>query len=134
MLDHVSIVVGDFQRAVRFYSAVLAALDIPCVWQEQSAAGYGLRNSADDDGHTYLTIRSLDVRSSLVDVPGRHWCFRAPSRAAVDVFHAVGLANGGNSDGPPGVRPTYHEHYYAAFLRDPDGNRIEAVCHRTPAV
>ena len=106
MLDHVSIVVGDFQRAVRFYSAVLTALDIPCVWQEQLAAGYGLRNSADDDTHTYLTIRSVDVRSGLVDAVGRHWCFRAPSRAAVDVFHAVGLANGGISDGPPGVRPT----------------------------
>ncbi len=134
MLDHVSIVVGDFQPADRFYSAILAALDVPCVWREQSAAGYGLRNSAGDDSHTYLTIRSANGQTGLVDAPGRHWCLRAPSRAAVDEFHAIGLANGGISDGAPGVRPAYHKHYYAAFLRDPDGNRIEAVCHRAPAV
>jgi catechol 2,3-dioxygenase-like lactoylglutathione lyase family enzyme len=62
----------------------------------------------------------------------RHWCFRAPDRAAVDAFHAAALAHGGRCDGPPGVRPHYHAHYYAAFVLDPDGNRIEAVCHRAP--
>jgi catechol 2,3-dioxygenase-like lactoylglutathione lyase family enzyme len=61
----------------------------------------------------------------------RHWCFRAPSRAAVDAFHAEGLAHGGTDDGAPGLRPDYHETYYAAFLLDPDGNRIEAVCHHS---
>ena len=59
----------------------------------------------------------------------RHWCFKAPSRAAVDAFHAAGLAHGGRDEGAPGLREHYHSHYYAAFLLDPAGNRIEAVCH-----
>ncbi len=68
-----------------------------------------------------------------VAADNRHWCFRAPDRSAVDAFHAAGLASGGRCDGPPRLRPEYHPHYYAAFLLDPDGNRIEAVCHRPPA-
>jgi hypothetical protein len=59
----------------------------------------------------------------------RHWCFKAPSRAAVDAFWKAGIANGGTDDGPPGVRTIYHPTYYAAFLIDPSGNRVEAVCH-----
>ncbi|MCU0257959.1 MAG: VOC family protein, partial [Solirubrobacteraceae bacterium] len=59
----------------------------------------------------------------------RHWAFRAASREAVDAFHAAGLVHGGVDDGPPGERPAYHERYYGAFLVDPDGNRVEAVCH-----
>ena len=132
MLDHVSIAVGDLECAGRFYDAVMAAQDVPCVWREAMAIGYGLRNTAQDDGHTYMTVRSAGSAATEFNAPGRHWCFRAPSRAAVDAFHAAGLAAGGSCDGPPGIRPAYHAHYYAAFLRDPDGNRIEAVCHRAP--
>lgn len=128
MLDHVSITVGDMARAEPFWDAVMAALGVPCVWREARAIGYGARNSAADDGYTYLTVRS--VPEGACDAPGRHWCFRAPSRAAVAAFHGAGLANGGTCDGPPGLRPHYHADYFAAFLRDPDGNRIEAVCHR----
>jgi catechol 2,3-dioxygenase-like lactoylglutathione lyase family enzyme len=129
MLDHVSITVSDLARAARFYDAVMAALRVPCVYREDAAIGYGQRNRAQDDTHTYLTIRAT---AAPVDADRRHWCFRAPDRAAVDAFHAAGLAQGGQDDGAPGLRPHYHEHYYAAFLRDPDGNRIEAVCHRAP--
>ena len=60
----------------------------------------------------------------------RHWCFRAPSRAAVRAFHQAALANGGTDDGPPGIRESYSPDYYAAFVRDPDGNRLEAVTRR----
>lgn len=127
MLDHVSITVSDLPRAARFYDAVMAALRVPCVWREDAAIGYGRRNSAEDDGYTYLTIRATGV---AIRADGRHWCFRAPDRAAVDAFHAAGLANGGADDGAPGLRTHYHPHYYAAFLLDPDGNRVEAARHR----
>lgn len=130
MLDHVSITISDFARAAPFWDAVMATLDVSCVWRQANAAGYGLRNGPDDDGHTYLTVRTS---TGTVIADNRHWCFRAPSRAAVDAFHAAGLAAGGRCDGPPGLRPDYHPAYYAAFLLDPDGNRIEAVCHRSSA-
>jgi catechol 2,3-dioxygenase-like lactoylglutathione lyase family enzyme len=127
MLDHVSIAVGDLARAARFYDAVMAALGVPCAWREAQAIGYGTRNGPADDGHSYLTIRAGAA-------PGpearNHWCFRAPDRAAVHAFHVAGLAHGGRDDGAPGLRPHYHAAYFAAFLRDPDGNRVEAVCHR----
>jgi catechol 2,3-dioxygenase-like lactoylglutathione lyase family enzyme len=129
MLDHVSIAVTDIPRAARFYDPVMAALGVPCVWREERAIGYGRRNSAQDDGHSYLTLR---LGAAPAD-PACHWCFRAASRAAVRAFHAAGLAARGTDDGAPGLRPHYHPDYYAAFLRDPDGNRIEAVCHRAEA-
>ena len=62
-------------------------------------------------------------------IPGAHLCFRAPDRAAVDAFHAAALTSGGRDDGAPGLRPQYHADYYGAFVLDPDGHRIEAVCH-----
>ena len=127
MLDHVSITVSDLDRAARFYDAVMAALRVPCVRRSEAMLGYGIRNRAEDDGHTYLAIYAS---GGPVQADRRHWCFRAPDRAAVDAFHAAGLAHGGADDGAPGLRPHYHEHYYAAFLLDPDGNRVEAVCHR----
>jgi catechol 2,3-dioxygenase-like lactoylglutathione lyase family enzyme len=127
MLDHVSITVSDPARAARFYDAVMAALGVPCVWREPDAIGYGTRSSAEDDSHTYLTIC---VTGAAISADRRHCCFRAPDRAAVDAFHAAGLAHGGADDGAPSLRPHYHAQYYAAFLLDPDGNRVEAVCHR----
>jgi len=93
--------------------------------------GYGTRNRPGDNGHSYLSVRQSSDPAVVAD--NRHWCFRAPNRAAVDAFHTAGLAAGGRCDGPPGLRPDYHPGYYAAFLLDPDGNRVEAVCHRTDA-
>jgi catechol 2,3-dioxygenase-like lactoylglutathione lyase family enzyme len=121
MLDHVSITVDDLSRSAPFYDAVMAALGVPCVWREAEAIGYGAR----DSGEGYLTIRQCPG----VVADRRHWAFRAGDRAAVRAFHAAGLAAGGQDDGGPGQRLEYHAHYYAAFLRDPDGNRVEAVCH-----
>lgn len=129
MLDHVSITVSDMTRAGPFYDAVFAALGHPCVRREETVLGYGTRNRPWDDSHTYISVRATGDK---IGADRRHWCFRAPSREAVDAFHAAGLASGGTDDGPPGLRPHYHEGYYAAFLIDPDGNRIEAVCHRVP--
>lgn len=130
MLDHVSITVSEMGRAGRFYDAVMAALGHPCVRRAADMLGYGIRNRPEDDGHGYISVRATGEGAIVAD--RRHWCFRAPSRRAVDAFHAAGLANGGSDDGPPGLRPEYHDAYYAAFLLDPDGNRIEAVCHRRP--
>jgi catechol 2,3-dioxygenase-like lactoylglutathione lyase family enzyme len=126
MLDHVSITVTDMDRAARFYDAIMAALDVPCVAREPDRLGYGVRNRPHDDAHTYFSLRP----STNVVPDRRHWCFRAPSRAAVDAFHAAGIASGGTDDGAPGLRADYHPGYYAAFLKDPDGNRVEAVYHR----
>ncbi|HVR66408.1 MAG TPA: VOC family protein [Verrucomicrobiae bacterium] len=127
IVDHVSITVSDMARAAPFYDAIMAALGVPCVWREDEAVGYGFRNGPDDDGRSYMTVRKS---TGIVTPDNRHWCFAARERAAVDAFHAAGTTSGGRCDGPPGPRPDYHESYYAAFLLDPDGNRIEAVCHR----
>ena len=126
MIDHVSLIVGDVTRAEKFYDAIMRALGYPKVVRDSERIGYGERSSADHPERCYISIRGgLPKRSES----RRHWAFRAPSRAAVIAFHRDGLANGGTDDGAPGLRD-YHEHYFAAFLIDPDGNRLEAVCHR----
>jgi len=127
LLDHVSIAVRDLERARRFYDAVLSALQVKKVSEKEAAIGYGERNRPHDDGHTYLSLYRSSTSSAD---PRRHWCFRAPSAAAVRAFHAAGLAAGGVDAGAPGLRPNYHAAYYAAFLTDPEGNRVEAVWHQ----
>jgi catechol 2,3-dioxygenase-like lactoylglutathione lyase family enzyme len=126
-VDHVSITVRDLRSAVPFYDAVFAVLGLKKVYAREDAAGYGERNRQGDDGHTYLSVfQSPDA----VPDRRRHWSFRAASAAQVRAFHAAGLAAGGRDAGPPGLRAHYHPQYYAAFLEDPEGNRIEAVCHQ----
>ena len=127
MLDHASITVADPGRAFPFRDAVMAALEVPCVARQSHMLGYGHRNRPGDDGHTCISVRAT---TGAVVPDNRHWCFRAPSRAAVDAFHAAGIAAGGRDDGLPGLRPAYHPSYYASFLLDPNGNRIESVCHQ----
>ncbi|GAA0576940.1 VOC family protein [Caenispirillum bisanense] len=126
MLDHISVTVSDMARATAFWDAVMAALGQPCVGRSDDWAGYGLRADADHPQRCYM---SLFLAAGGVTADRRHWCFKAPSRAAVDASHPAGVAHGGRCDGPPGLRPHYHPGYYAAFLCDPDGNRIEAVWH-----
>lgn len=126
MIDHLSVTVSDFARSAPFYDAVAQALGWPCVWRREDGAGYGLRSTPDFDAGPYITV----LQRPGVVADRRHWAFRARDRAAVRAFHAAGLAAGGRDDGAPGLRPEYHAAYYAAFLLDPDGNRIEAVCHR----
>lgn len=127
MLDHISITAFDLARAAPFWDAVMAVLGVPCVVRDDEVIGYGIRNHPGEDGRSYLSVR---VSRGAMVADNRHWCFRAPSRAVVNAFHAAGLAAGGRCDGPPGPRPDYHPAYYAAFLLDPDGNRAEAVRHR----
>jgi catechol 2,3-dioxygenase-like lactoylglutathione lyase family enzyme len=121
MIDHVSIAVRDLARAARFYQPLLGALGMIKLREWPDAAiGYGNK-------YPEFWINKRAAMVSVVADSGVHICFRAPSTEAVDTFHAVALAAGGASDGAPGLRAQYHENYYSAFIRDPDGNRIEAV-------
>ena len=125
MLDHVSITVSDMHAAERFYDAIMKALDVVKVGSRDDWLGYGERARPDHPDLVYLSIRK-GVRAE--DAFGRHWCFKAARRKQVDAFWGAGIAAGGTSEGAPGLRH-YHPSYYAAFLRNPDGNRVEAVCH-----
>jgi catechol 2,3-dioxygenase-like lactoylglutathione lyase family enzyme len=125
MLDHVSITVSDIAAAERFYDAIMNALGVVKVGRRDDWLGYGERSRAAYPDRVYISIRK---GAKPEDATGRHWCFKAKWQTQVDAFWDAGIAAGGSDDGAPGLR-SYHASYYAAFLRDPDGNRIEAVCH-----
>lgn len=125
MLDHVGIPVSDYARSVAFYTQALAPLGIALVMEvtpemtgNGSAAGFG------SDGKPYFWFGDDGA-------PGvhTHVAFATDSRTKVDAFHRAALAAGARDNGAPGLRPHYHEHYYGAFVLDPDGHNIEAVCH-----
>ncbi|MCP3722534.1 VOC family protein [Paraburkholderia sp. CNPSo 3272] len=130
LLDHVSIGVPDLDAARPFYDAIMNALGALKVYDRPNALGYGERCDAGETQSSYLSIY-LDA--SAIEPNKRHWCFKAATRSQVDAFHAAGVAAGGRTDGDPGLRPHYHADYYAAFLIDPAGNRLEAVCHTASA-
>jgi catechol 2,3-dioxygenase-like lactoylglutathione lyase family enzyme len=125
LLDHVSITVRQLAVVRPFYLAIMQALGARVAYDRVDAIGFGERNRPHDDVHTYLSI--FESPAATPD-PRRHCCLRAASIAEVDAFHAAGIAAGGTSDGVPGLR-SYHPGYYAAFLLDPEGNKIEAVFH-----
>ena len=125
MLDHVSITVSDIAAAEPFYDAIMKALGIVKVGRREDWLGYGERARAANPERVYISIQK---GAKPDDAAGRHWCFKAKGRTQVDAFWDAGIAAGGSDEGPPGLH-NYHASYYAAFLRDPDGNRIEAVCH-----
>jgi catechol 2,3-dioxygenase-like lactoylglutathione lyase family enzyme len=128
MIDHMTILVSDYRRSVKFYLKALAPLgyamtlelddvtypDLPSAF----FAGLGVAGKAD-----------LWLRPAKVIAP-THVAFRADSRAAVDTFYREALAAGGTDNGPPGLRPVYDANYYAGFVLDPDGYNLEAVCHQ----
>jgi catechol 2,3-dioxygenase-like lactoylglutathione lyase family enzyme len=121
MYDHVGLKVKDVAGSVRFYEAVLAPLGLVLDAQDKSWAGLGPK------GAPALWLYQVDRKASA---SGTHVGFSAPDRSAVDRFHAAGLGAGGTDNGKPGVREDYGPTYYAAFLLDPDGNNVEAVCLR----
>ncbi|CAB3713389.1 VOC family protein [Achromobacter pestifer] len=129
LLDHVSITVSGLSDARPFYDAVMQALGAAKVYDRPDALGYGERCGPGSGQHTYLSVLTTPGASPDPAGARHHWCFKASNRATVDAFHAAGLAHGGRDGGAPGLREHYHPQYYAAFLLDPDGNRIEAVCH-----
>ena len=121
MIDHISIAVRDLSDGERFYTALLKPLGMAKLREWPDAAiGFGKK-------YPEFWINQRSDMAGVAEDSGVHICLRAPDTVAVDAFHAAALAAGGSSDGPPGLRQKYHDNYYAAFIRDPDGNRIEAV-------
>lgn len=121
MLSHLSLGVRDLERAAAFYDAALAPLGVVRVWSFDDAIGYGLPGGQDK-----LALWRHPDAEQLAAGPGFHLCFAAPSQEAVAAFHAAALEHGGTDEGGPGLRPHYGETYYAAFVRDPDGHKLEA--------
>jgi catechol 2,3-dioxygenase-like lactoylglutathione lyase family enzyme len=119
-LDHISLGVSDFVKARDFYNRVLPTLGIALLWEQEGMAGYGMTDEEDQFGLQ---------QDQGVARHGTHLAFQAADRASVDRFHAEALAAGARDNGGPGVRGEYAGTYYAAFVFDPDGNRIEAVFH-----
>ncbi len=125
MIDHMGIGADDFDGSRRFYDAALAPLGMSVqmeVTPEESGGYHGVGYGK--DGKPVFWVSNGGARGA-----GIHVAFAASSRAQVDAFYAAGLAAGGRDNGPPGLRPDYHPGYYAAFLFDPDGINVEAVCH-----
>lgn len=127
MLDHIGFAVADYPRSLAFYREVLGTLGYGLVMEvtpEQS--GGGAHAGFGRDGKPAFWVGS---GTSKVSQGSTHVAFVASSRHDVAAFHRVALAAGARDNGAPGLRPHYHQHYYAAFVIDPDGHNIEAVCH-----
>jgi catechol 2,3-dioxygenase-like lactoylglutathione lyase family enzyme len=125
MLGHISLGVSDLDRARAFYDAALAPLGFVRLWRTDDGIGYGPPNPEGNEKLALFAKPGAGVR--LAAGPGFHLALTAPSTAAVDEFHAAALAAGGRDDGGAGLRPHYGRAYYAAFVFDPDGHKLEAV-------
>src|ERR1700722_17056662 len=122
MLDHVTIGTSNLARAIEFYDRALKPLGIERLFADgQTPSGYG----GGGRGFFWVGIRDAVMA-------GTHVAFAAPDRATVDAFHAAALAAGGRDNGAPGLRSHYDPDYYGAFVLDPDGHNVEAVCRRSP--
>ena len=120
MLDHIGLNVRDYAASKAFYERALEPLGIEFLMEPApNSGGFGSNQMP------YFWIHTRDEPHT-----GVHVAFTAPDRARVDAFHQAALAAGGTDNGPPGPRPRYHQSYYGAFVLDPDGNNVEAVCHK----
>ena len=119
MLDHVSIGVRDIAKAKAFYDAALKPLGFACQSADESSLGYGEKA---------VGFWIISAERPVADDPksGLHFCFTAPSRSSVAAFHKAAIAHGGRDNGKPGVREAYGPEYYAAYVFDPEGYRLEA--------
>jgi len=120
LIDHVSIAVRDLKAAARFYEPLLATLGLVKLRDGRASIGYGKK-------YPEFWLNERRNFSGFGVDNGAHVALRVREAAAVDAFYAAAIAGGGSSDGAPGFRPEYNASYYATFIRDPDGNRIEAV-------
>jgi catechol 2,3-dioxygenase-like lactoylglutathione lyase family enzyme len=119
MIDHIGFDVRDYEASKRFYQEALAPLGYELLMEfEGGVAGFGRQGKPD----FWIATRG-EAQTGI------HVAFVTSDRATVDRFHETALAAGGADNGPPGPRPLYHEHYYGAYVLDPDGNNVEAVCH-----
>lgn len=123
MFDHISIGVRDLARSRRFYDAALAPLGLACRSADETSLGYG-----GPGGHIGLWVGAAARPVPADPDSNLHFCFAAPTRASVNAFHKAALAAGGRDNGKPGLRKDYGPDYYAAFVVDPDGYRLEAYC------
>lgn len=124
MIDHLGISVADFDASKAFYDKVMAPLGASLLMMVPPEHTGGVKlGGYGRDRPTFWLHEGAEIG------PGRHIAFSARSRAEVDAFHAAAVAAGGRDNGAPGLRPHYHPDYYGAFVFDPDGNNIEAVCH-----
>ena len=138
MLDHMTFRVTDIQRAKAFYSAALAPLGYSVCFEGNygmNILGFAYPDPAEPDGKK-ADVWFIDGPSPYGGPPattGCHLAWKAQTRAQVDAFYAAAIAAaiaaGGKDNGAPGLRPEYHAHYYGAFVIDPEGNNVEAVCH-----
>jgi catechol 2,3-dioxygenase-like lactoylglutathione lyase family enzyme len=119
ILDHIGFAVADAQKSKAFYGRALAPLGIAVVMEFEGWVGMGR------DGRPQLWFGPHDGAAGPI-----HLAFAADDRAQVRAFHEAALAAGAKDNGAPGLRPHYHENYYGAFVIDPDGHNIEAVCHK----
>jgi catechol 2,3-dioxygenase-like lactoylglutathione lyase family enzyme len=119
LIDHINLLVSDIERSKRFFQEALSPLGYELLMEHRiSGAGFGQAGKPD------FWIKQGELSSAI------HVAFASPDRATVDAFHDAAIAAGGRDNGPPGLRPEYHSTYYGAYVLDPDGNNIEAVCHR----
>jgi catechol 2,3-dioxygenase-like lactoylglutathione lyase family enzyme len=121
MIAHVSIGVRNIDKSKRFYDAALEPLGYKCLRAARSLLGYGYGRDS-----IALWVVQAERPVPADEKSGLHFCFAAPDTAAVDAFHSAAMASGGHDNGAPGLRPIYGPDYYAAFIIDPDGYRIEA--------
>src|ERR1700716_1093993 len=124
MIDHISVGVADLERSARFYESTLAPLGLSRLVTRPATVGFG-------KSYPEFWINLRADMAAVAPESGVHICLRAKSTADVDAFHAAALAAGGRSDGAPGLRPHDRVRYYAAFVIDPDGHRVEAVTFRS---
>lgn len=130
MISHVFVGITDFERAYRFYSAIMVELDVQLKFceTEHSWAGWMARDTSRP-----LFVISLPYNGEIATPGnGQMTALLAPSRTAVERAHAAALQHGGLCEGPPGLRPHYHANYYGAYFRDADGNKICVCCHDAP--
>jgi len=118
MIDHTGLTVSEVGKSKAFYRAALAPLGYALLMEFEGAAGFGVAPKPD-----------FWIGQGKPNVPPIHVAFRAQNRKEVDAFYKAAMAAGGRDNGPPGPRPHYHENYYGAFVLDPDGHNVEAVCH-----
>jgi catechol 2,3-dioxygenase-like lactoylglutathione lyase family enzyme len=128
MLDHIGLAVTDFAKAKAFYLKALAPLGIGVVMEvtPEQSGGYAGAGFGEADKPYFWIGSGKDVKGSH----GVHVAFVASDRKTVDAFYKAAMAAGGKDNGPPGIRAHYHPNYYGAFVRDLDGNNVEAVCHK----
>jgi catechol 2,3-dioxygenase-like lactoylglutathione lyase family enzyme len=123
MFSHITLGTNDWEKAKPFWLAVMATLEHPILFEHEDGIAFGSATGP----KTFIgpAFNGEAARPGN----GVHIAYIVSNRATVDAFHAAALANGGTDEGPPGPRPHYHPNYYGAYVRDPDGNKLQAVCH-----